>query len=151
MNTMPKDQGMWNAIFAILFFLIFGFLFWGLTDGFDRFDWLFLMDTMDIVIISLATFRMIRLTSFDKMFAFIRNWFLDKQEDGTYRKPPGGPRRTVAELVECLWCTGLWGALFVIVVYFTADIGRFFVILLAVAAVGSFLQLLSQMIGRIGK
>ena len=150
-DAMPKDQGMWNAIFALIFFGVFGILFWSLTDGLDRFDWLFLVDTMDIVIISLATFRMIRLTSSDKMFAFVRNSFLDKQEDGMYQKPPGGPRRTVAELVECLWCTGLWGALFVSVVYFAADIGRFFVILLAVAAVGSFLQLLSQMVARIGR
>ena len=150
-DSMPKDQALWNTVFSLVFLAAFAFLFFGLTDGLDRFEWLYLMDTMDVAIISLATFRLIRLTTYDKMFAFVRHWFLIRQEDGSYTKPTSGPRRTVAELMECLWCTGLWSALFASVLYFAADIGRFLVIILAVAAVGSFLQLFSQMVGRVGK
>ena len=151
MNTMPKDQGMWNGIFSLIFVFIFALFFWGLTDGLDRFEWLYLINTADVALLSLATFRLIRLMSFDKILAFVRNWFLDEQDDGTYKKPKGGPRRTIAELVECPWCTGIWATLFASILYFSSDIGRFAVILLAVAAVGSFFQVFSAMIGRLGK
>lgn len=150
-NTIPKDQGMWNSIFSLLFVLIFSLFFWKLTAGFDRFEWLYLVDAADVTLLSLATFRLIRLISFDKILAFGRNWFLDAQEDGTYKKPSGGPRRTIAELIECPWCTGIWAALFASILYFSSDIGRFAVIILAVAAVGSFLQVFSAMINRVGK
>jgi len=150
MNSLPKDQAFWNGLFSMLFGGLFLFLFWGLTDGLDNFTWLYLITTMDVVIISLATFRIIRLVSYDKIFAFVRHWFLVRQEDGTYKKQGGGPRRTVAELLECVWCTGLWASLFVTALYFADGIGRFAVLILAIAAVGSFMQIFSQMIGRIG-
>jgi len=150
MEHMPNDQARWNAVFSFGFLVLFAFFFWGLTDGLDRFAWLYLLSAMDIVLLTLATFRIVRLVTFDKIFTFVRNWFLNKQGDGTYVKPPQGPRRTIAELMECLWCTGLWAALLVSFLYFSSDIGRFFVIILAVAALGSFFQLISQMVGRIG-
>jgi len=148
-QQMPKDQGMWNAIFSIAFLFLFAVLYFGLTDGLDKIRWIFFITTFDIAILSLATYRVVRLISYDKIFAFVRNWFLD-EVDGAYIKPAGGPRRTIAELIECIWCTGLWAAPGVTVMYFALPIGRLFVIILAVAAVGSFLQNVSQMIARLG-
>jgi len=151
MDTRPKDQIYWNAAFSVLFVLLFIAFFWSLTDGLDRFEWLYLLSAADVVLISLATYRVIRLVTFDKIFADVRNLFLVQQEDGAYLKQGGGPRRTVAELMECLWCTGIWASLFVTTLYFSADIGRFAVVILAVAAVGSFLQIFSQLISRLGR
>lgn len=148
-EKMPKDQGMWFAVFSVLFLALFLFFYFGLTDGLDRLKWIYFISTFDITILSLATYRMVRLVSYDKIFAFVRNWFLD-EKDGKFVKPPGGPRRTIAEIIECMWCTGLWAALGVTVVYFALPAGRLFVIILAVAAVGSFLQNFSQMVARIG-
>ena len=150
-NTLPSDQGAWNVVFSVIFFLLFVVFFWGLTDGFNDFAWLYLVTPFDITIIALATFRAIRLLSYDKIFAFARNLFLVRQSDGTYQKEGGGPRRTIAELLECLWCTGLWAALFLTTLYFAAAVGQFFVVVLAIAAVGSLLQNFSQMIARVGK
>ena len=149
MNPLPKDQALWNIVFSVLFLVLTVGFFWILTEGFYDFGWLFFITFFDVAIISLATFRLIRLVTFDKIFAFARNLFLVRQEDGTYRKEGGGPRRTIAELMECLWCTGLWAALFSFVLYFVDPIGRFFVFILALAALGSFLQNFSQMIARI--
>ncbi|QSH39545.1 DUF1360 domain-containing protein [Candidatus Kaiserbacteria bacterium] len=151
MNSNTKDQAVWNALFSLLFLLLLISAFWGLTNGLDSFKWLYVLDSMDIAILALATFRIVRLVTFDKIFTFVRNIFMDLQEDGSYEKPERGIRRTVAELIECIWCTGLWAALPIVTLYFIADIGRFFVLVLAVAALGSFLQLFSQMVGRIGK
>jgi hypothetical protein len=148
-EKMPKDQGMWFAAFSVLFLALFVFFYFGLTGGLDRIKWIFFISTFDIVILSLATYRIIRLISYDKIFEFVRNWFMDEKE-GQFVKPSGGPRRTIAEIIECLWCTGLWAALGVTYIYFALPYGRLFVIILAVAAVGSFLQNFSQMVARIG-
>ena len=166
---MPKDQGMWNAIFAIAFLVVFALVYWGLTDGLDYTRWISQITVFDLSILMLATFRVVRLVSYDKIFQFVRDWFLDRSEsqattastaavcstcqvslDAAMRKPVGGPRRTVAELLECLWCTGLWAALATIAIYFSTSIGKLFVIMLAIAAVGSFLQNFSKMIARLG-
>jgi len=145
-----KDQAVWNTIFSVVFLVLVAASFWSITGGGINFRWLYVLDTLDIALLSLATFRIVRLVTSDKIFAFVRNWFLDKQANGTYQKPDKGIRRTFAELIECLWCTGLWGGWFVVALYFMGDFGRFFVIILAISALGSFFQVLSQMIGRIG-
>lgn len=149
-GRMPRDQKMWNAVFTAFFVLLFAFFFWVLTSGLEEFKWLYFISTFDILVISLASFRLSRFIMHDKITIFVREWFLDVREGGNLVKPAGGVRRTVAELIECHWCTGLWAALFVSVLYFAANVGEFFVILLAVAAIGSFLQNLSHMIARIG-
>lgn len=150
MNDFSRDQAVWNTIFTGLFFLLLSYFFFSLTDGLDTFEWLFLLDRFDIVILSLATFRIVRLVVYDKIFQFVRNWFFDDVAAGQGTKPPRGVRRTIAELIECQWCVGLWGALFVTFLYLSFDVGRFFVLILAIAAVGSFLQNISKMIARIG-
>lgn len=151
MSANIKEQALWNALFSLLFLILAVLFFWGLTDGLDRFGWLYLATPIDFVLIALATFRIIRLVTFDKIFAFVRNAFMVEQVDGTYTKPDAGIHRTISEIMECLWCTGLWAALFATTLYFCGDIGRFIVLIFAIAAVGSFLQIFSQMIGRVGK
>lgn len=169
-NTVqPKDQALWNAIFSVAFLVLFALFYWINTDGLDMLQWIAAIGVFDITIMALATFRIVRLVSYDKIFAFVRNFFLDPIAPASpvgeehacencrsgaapgYKKPPGGPRRTVAELLECMWCTGLWAALGVAFLYFLAPPARLLVIILAIAAVGSFLQNVSQMIGRIGQ
>ncbi len=100
-------------------------------------------DFFDAAILGFATFRLIRLVTFDKIFGFVRAWFMDERE-GTLHKPHGGFRRLMAELIECVWCTGLWAALFVTTAYVALPFGRFFVIVLAIAAMGTFLQNISK-------
>jgi len=149
-DEMPKDQTFWNIVAFVIFIVLFVLSFLSLTDGLRHFHWLYLLGPFDIAILSLATFRVIRLVTFDKITAFARNWFLDLNESGVSVKPTGGFRRTIAELQECLWCTGLWAALLVATLYFSTDMGRFLVVILALAAIGSLLQNASSMVGRIG-
>ncbi len=148
-NHMPKDQVFWNFLALVVFAVLVGVGFAVLTGGRGLGRWMYHINGFDMVVLSLATFRIIRLVTFDKIFAFVREWFMDKVGD-EHKKPAGGFRRLMAEMIECLWCTGLWAALLVSVLYFVNPLGTFFVVILAVAAVGSFLQNLSQMVGRIG-
>ena len=147
MQEMSKDQGLWNFIFGVVFLGLALLFFAWISRGSQYFQWLYLVDVFDLVVIALATFRLVRLVTFDKIFASVRHMFLVRQADGSYTKPDGGPRRTVAELMECLWCTGIWAALCATTLYFISDFGRFLTIILAVAAVGSFLQAYSRTMG----
>lgn len=143
-----NEQHHWNAIFGIAFLCIAAIAFWYVSDGFQTLRWVYVFGTFDVAIMGLATFRLVRLLSFDKIFSFVRLWFRDAvvSEDGTvtYELPKRGPRLTVSELLDCIWCTGIWSALAVGVMYMAHPLGRFFVIILAIAAIGSFLQNVSQ-------
>lgn len=141
MEHTPKDQAAWNAL-AMLAFII-AFLGTVLIVGPWQLRELYRFDFFDLAIVALATLRVIRLVTFDKIFSFVREWFLD-HKDGTWHKPAGGFRRLMAELIECIWCTGLWAALAVTALYLLFPLGRFFVLVLAVAALGTLLQNVSK-------
>jgi hypothetical protein len=55
-------------------------------------------------------------------------------------------RRVVCELMQCLWCAGLWSALIVVTVYLLGFWGRLAIVILAVAGLGSLLQVVSKAI-----
>ena len=145
-NNMQKNQHAWNA----LIFILYPIAIVGAYLAIDRLIGirnLSLLSTFDIIIMTLATFRIIRLITFDKIFGFARAMFMDIQPDGTETKPPSGFRRAIAELMECQWCTGVWAGLFVIIVYMITPIGRFAALILAISALASFMQVISRRIG----
>jgi hypothetical protein len=145
MEHTPKDQAAWNAL-AMLAFII-AFLGTVLIIGPWNLRELYRLDFFDLVILGLATLRIIRLVTFDKIFGFVRQWFLDER-DAAWHKPQGGFRRLMAELIECIWCTGLWAALAVTTLYLVFPLGRFFVLILAVAALGTMLQNVSKTLAK---
>ncbi|MBP9669644.1 MAG: DUF1360 domain-containing protein [Candidatus Pacebacteria bacterium] len=140
---VPKDQALWNAV-ATLAFVTLAILGFGLLTHGGRFvDVLYYLDFFDVLIMGLATFRLIRLVTYDKIFSFVREFFLHEVE-GVYVKCDSGFKRLMSELIECMWCTGLWAGLFVFVAYLAHPIGTFVVYVLAVAALGSFFQNVSK-------
>ncbi len=147
MNTqLPQDQKGWNIAAMFAFVIITALCFSIVYGGFGR-RTLMAFGAFDIAILALATFRVIRLITYDKIFAPIRDFFMDEQ-DGSLVKPAGGLRRLMAELIECMWCTGLWGALLVITLYGASSFGYYFVIVLAISAAGSFLQNVSRAVAK---
>ena len=144
--NVPKDQYAWNALifFAYPIAIVGAYLFIDRTIGIRNMS---LLSIFDIFIMMLATFRIIRLITFDKIFNFAHVIFMDAMPDGTYAKPERGLRRAIAELIECQWCTGVWAGLFVVVVYMLSAIGRFGALILAISALGSFMQVISRRIG----
>ena len=101
------------------------------------------LEFIDLALLGLATLRVIHLLTYDKMFGPIRESFMDGSGP-TLRKAARGWRRLVCELLECLWCTGMWSSVLVLTAYLVSPISRFFVIVLAVAGLGSLLQVLSK-------
>lgn len=108
------------------------------------------LDFFDIALISLASFRLVRLFVFDTMTKFFREQFYDakvtKAGKVTLYKPARGPRRTIADLMCCPWCFGLWAASVVTFFYLLTPMLYLPILILAVGAVASFLQNVSRAI-----
>lgn len=142
------DQYLWNVVF-ILFFL--GLLTMGIiileseaTIAYTD------LEFFDIALISLASFRLIRLFVYDVMTKFFREQFYDakvtKAGKVTLYKPLKGPRRTIADLLGCPWCFGVWAAAIIIFFYLLTPMAFFPILILAVSAVATFMQNVSRLV-----
>ena len=142
------DQYFWNVVFLI-FFLCLAFMATVILES-ESYKLYSDLTLFDYALISLASFRIIRMVVYDTMFAFVREQFFDATE---YKgkvilvKPERGPRRTLADLITCPWCFGVWSAAMVSFFYLLTPYAFFPVMFLALSAVASFLQLLSNLIG----
>lgn len=110
----------------------------------------------DILIVALASFRLIRLFCFDSIFAFIRESIAFRSKVVTTetgekyieRTPaPIGFRRSLTALLDCPWCMGIWTTLVSAVLYTYSPVSALFVVLLSVASIATFFQLLSGLVG----
>src|SRR5690349_740876 len=137
-NTGSKLQ-LWNAAAMILFMLLAAGAFWLI----DRSGQIKSLGFLDITVLALATFRLAHLFTDDKIFDFVRDLVFDRGG----RKPTQNEhawRRALCEILECLWCAGLWSALIVLTVYHLGRAGELAVILLAVAGAAALLGLVSK-------
>jgi hypothetical protein len=132
----PPRIDFWNIIF-ILFFALLTFIGYAIVLGSGPAP--FYVDPWTAFILALATLRLTRLFVYDS----ITKWFRDLVEDATPRTFWG----TVRTLVNCPWCTGLWSALVVSVVYFAWPQLWFFIFVMALGGGASILQIAANWIG----
>lgn len=88
----------------------------------------------DLALLGLACLRLIHLITYDKILEPLRER-LEKGQGLTY---------LLSDFVSCLWCTGMWSAVVTVTLYFLGNWGRFAVLVLAVAALGALLQVISR-------
>jgi hypothetical protein len=142
------DQYFWNVVFLIFFLcLIFMAVVILESEAYKQYVDLTLMD---FVLISLASFRIIRMVVYDKIFAFFREQFYDATEykgQVVLVKPEGGPRRTLADLLSCPWCFGVWATAMVSFFYLLTPYAFFPILFIALSAVASMLQITANLIG----
>lgn len=93
----------------------------------------------DFFLMAFAIFRLVRLFTYDSITQFIRDWF--------YGKSATSFMGSLGTLVNCPWCTGLWFALVVVFFYFATPAAWYAILVLALASIASFFQLLSNLIG----
>jgi len=126
----------WNIFFSVFFAaLLFGGIAWLASTGrFAR-----PVTTGDFVLMALAIWRLIRLFTYDAITAFVREWFAGAD--------PHSLRGTLNTLVNCPWCVGLWFSFIVVFFYFATIYAWPVILILALAAVASFLQILSNLVG----
>ena len=134
---MIKEQYFWNfvySVFLIAVLVLAGFLIKGKLGGMPT-----LIQPFDFMLIALAAFRVVRLFVYDKVTKLIR------EPLSTFER---GPLKTAYELLICPWCFGIWAAFSLVFLYYYFYPWFWWVILgLAISAIGSFLQILSNMIG----
>ncbi len=108
---------------------------------------------MELFLLILASFRLTRLIVFDQITEFIRGIFLEEvkeqNKDGqieVYIVPKSGKiRRFFGELISCYWCTGVWVAIFLtILYYFFPSICEPFVLVFAIAGAASLIEAVLQ-------
>lgn len=93
----------------------------------------------DFFLMALAVMRLVRLFTYDSITAFIRQWFADAD--------PESLAGSLGTLINCPWCMGLWFALIVVFFYFATPVVWYAILVLALAAMASFLQIFTNLIG----
>lgn len=126
----------WNLFYSILFAAI---VLWGAA-------WLSVNGLLpeivpagDFILMALAIFRLTRLVTYDHITDFVRDW--------AKKRPPESFVGTFGRLLCCPWCTGLWFAFFVPFFYFSQPMAWFVILVLALAGVGTFFQLVANWVG----
>ena len=142
------DQYFWNFIFTLFFlcFVVMGMIVLSTESRIQPNE----LTWMDFALITLATFRLVRLVVYDSITKFFREQFWDVKESRiglVLEKPASGPRRTLADLLSCPWCIGIWAGATVAFFYLWTPYAYFPVLFLAIAALATTLQLLANMIG----
>jgi hypothetical protein len=143
------DQYLWNVIFGIFFLslLSMGMIILS-SEGYLTRETITLAD---VVIMTLASFRLTRLFVYDSVTRFFREQFYDVEvkRGGKAQlvRPPYGPRRTLNDLMSCPWCFGLWAASTIGFFYMLTPMAYFPTLVLAIAGVASLLQVTANLIG----
>lgn len=142
------NQYLWNIVFIIFFFILIVMAIIILeTEARIPFAELTLTD---FVLVTLASWRLTRLVVYDNIMKWFREQFWDANMSGkriVLEKPKAGPRRTLADLLSCPWCFGVWATAFVLFWYLVTPYALYPTIFLALSAVASFLQILANLVG----
>lgn len=93
----------------------------------------------DFLLLTLAIQRLVRLFTYDKITAFIRDWFIGGAPDTL--------RHTLGELLNCPWCVGLWWSLIVVFLYFLSPVWWYAILVLALSSLASILQIFVNWLG----
>lgn len=148
------DQNFWNIVFSGFFLAVAV----GMICSLYRIQGELptTIPVFDLILITLATFRLTRLFVYDKITRFLRDMFQHveetySQEGVTYVtkvERTSGPLRTAYELLICPWCFSIWAALFVTYGYFLSkELLWLPILILAISGVATAVQILVNMIG----
>lgn len=108
---------------------------------------------MEFFLLILASFRLTRLVVFDQITEFFRKFFLDEVEEQNkegqtevFIVPKSGKiRGFLGELISCYWCTGVWVAIILtLLYYFFPSISEPFILVFAIAGGASLIEALLQ-------
>jgi hypothetical protein len=111
------------------------------------------MTFLNLLILTLASFRLTRLMVFDKITEFIREPFFDEVEEENeegvlevyYLPKKRGIKKFLGELLSCYWCTGIWStAAIVLVEYLFPAFFHPIILILAVAGFAAILETIVQ-------
>lgn len=136
---MPKllehEQDFWNVISSALFMILATWISWIAVQRGIKIERL---PIIHLIILTLATFRLIRLFTYDDVTGFLRNYLANFST---------GARRTLFNLIDCPWCSGAWIALIVTYVYVLIPGSIVFFSIMAMAGLATYLQIIIWKVG----
>lgn len=125
----------WNAVFSVIFIVLL--VLFGICLSTNNIS--LELGVFEFILLALATYRLIRLVVNDKVMLFFRDWFTVKEPTGIFD--------TIHDLITCPWCFGVWGALIIAAIYYLIPFGELFIIIMALAGLGTVFQLLANLVG----
>lgn len=142
------DQYFWNIVFLLFYvgLLVMAVIILD-SEAYLPYTSLTLLD---LTLITLASFRITRMFVYDSLTRFLREQFYDVKmvrAKATLVKPTVGPRRTLADLITCPWCFGVWATTWVTFFYLLTPLAYFPTLILALASVATLLQLFANALG----
>ncbi|TVR43548.1 MAG: DUF1360 domain-containing protein [Marinilabiliales bacterium] len=137
---MSKTERIWNMVSMFVFVLLLiglGFLMDVRDTGIGN------IGILDLVLISLATYRMIRLMVYDRIFKLVRD--ISRSFEGI------GIGDSLRAIITCPWCAGVWIALFNVGIFLLVPYGDLFIYIMAIAGVATLFQLGVNILGIIAE
>ena len=129
------ENYLWNFISSIIFILLVILLIAAAVE-IRAFR---VPGVFEFTILAIATFRLTHLLYADMVMDFVRDYFKNYER---------GLRLTLRKLLSCPWCIGMWMALVVAYLYYLVPYSIIFLTILALAGIGTFIELLSGSIAR---
>jgi hypothetical protein len=135
-SPQNRNKALWNFIFSLFYLALVA-------------AWILILysqnklprsiPVFDFFLICVAAFRLTHLFVYDYITGYIRQFFAGFET---------GPGRTIANLLSCPWCTGIWVGLFVSFFYFITPVAWYVIFIIAVAGLGTFIDLIAERIMR---
>lgn len=132
----PIRLPLWNIVLSVFFIILVALGLGWLSSNHLFF---YPVPLQDLVLMTLAIWRLVRLFTYDAITKFSRDWFVGAE--------PYSFRGVLHTLLNCPWCTGLWFSFVVVFFYFATPFAWPVILILALAALGSFLQVLANFVG----
>ncbi len=131
-----KTERIWNFISMFVFVLCLigvGILMREQGTGADD------ISVLDMLFISIATYRMTRLVVYDRIFKLFRD--ILRSFRGT------GIGDSLVTIVTCPWCAGVWISLFNVAIFYLVPYGVLFIYIMTIAGISTFLQISVNILG----
>ena len=136
-NRKPSaQQKSWNFIATVFYAVFVVLLGYVLNKKGIKIDDI---KVWDLMLLSLATYRLTRILVFDKIFKLIRDFIKSKSKLSIFH--------VVKEIIICPWCAGVWVALVVVATFYLVPYGKLFIYLLVISGIASFIVVFVNYIG----
>ena len=130
------QQRTWNFVATVFYAVFVAITGYALKKKGVRIEEIRLID---ILLLSLATYRLTRILVFDKIFKLVRDFIKSRSRLYVFQ--------VIKEIITCPWCAGVWVALFVVIVYYLVPYGNLFIYLMVISGIASFFVVSVNYIG----
>ena len=134
-KLLEREQDFWNVISSTLFMVLATGISW---IAYQRGIKIERLPLIHLFILAIASFRLIRLFTYDDVTGYLRNYLANFSTGG---------RRTLFNLIDCPWCSGAWIALIVTYAYVLIPGSIVFFGIMAMAGLATYLQIIIWKIG----